>query len=51
VEAEYKYVNGPLTNGAMTAMDWAAQQALMVEDIYSGTTEWMSTPLAVPTNI
>jgi len=51
VEAEYKFVNGHLSNGTMATVDWATQQALIVEDIYAGTTEWMSPPLAAQANI
>jgi hypothetical protein len=49
VEATLKYMNGAVSTNSTIAspMDWATQQALMVEDIYSGTTEWMSPPRSI----
>lgn len=45
VENNYKFMNGSVSTTSTIAspMEWATQQqALMVEDIYSGSTEWMS---------
>jgi hypothetical protein len=41
VEGTYNYLNPPASNTATSnPMEWSQQ--LMVEDIYSGSTEWMS---------
>ena len=47
VEANLRYVNGTSNSSMASPMEWAAQQALMVEDIYSGSTEWMSPPMTL----
>jgi hypothetical protein len=48
VEANLRYVNGTSNSSMTSPMEWAAQQqSLMVEDIYSGSTEWMSPPMTL----
>jgi len=50
-ENTYKYLNTPATSTTTVAspMEWnnATTQALVVEDIYSGSSEWMNSPLTV----
>jgi hypothetical protein len=47
VEANLRYINGTSNSSMTSPLEWAAQQALMVEDIYSGNTEWMSPPMTL----
>jgi hypothetical protein len=45
--SNYKYVDGPVPHSPPIANpgEWVAtQQAIMVEDIYSGTSDWMNAP-------
>jgi hypothetical protein len=45
--SNYKYVDGavPQSPSFQNPAEWAAtQQALMVEDIYSGSADWMGGP-------
>jgi len=47
-EGNYKYLNGGATPSSTSPVEWATQQqALMVEDIYSGNSGWMSPPMGL----